>query len=199
VITDGIEPATSFREIHVLSTPQGRVVLFEIPAAWQGRFYARNHDSLSPLSLVKQDQIRLQDASQDWSAVVCPHATVDDLDPAALAKARDIFASRYSSRIPEATIRGWSNAECLAQAKLTIQGGITRAALLLLGKPQATHHLSPHVVELTWKLEGPERAYEHFHPGNSSRSTSRNTTRPSCWRLCTTALPTKTTAPESAC
>lgn len=170
-ITDGIEPATSFRDIHVLSTPQGRVVMFEIPAAprgmpmaWQGHCYARNHDSLTPLSFVKQDQIRLQDASQDWSAVVCPQATLADLDPAALAKARDIFASRYGSRIPEATIKGWSGGEFLAQAKLTINGGITRAALLLLGKPQAAHHLSPHVAELTWKLEGPERAYEHFHP-----------------------------------
>lgn len=170
-ITDGIEPATSFRDIHVLETPGGRVVLFEVPAAprgmpiaWQGHFYARNHDSLVPLSLVKQDQIRLQEASQDWSAVVCPAATLDDLDPIALAKARDLFASRYNTRIPEATIRNWSESEFLAQAKLTIRGGIPRAALLLLGKPQATHHLSPHVAELTWKLEGPERAYEHFHP-----------------------------------
>lgn len=170
-ITDGIEPATSFRDIHVLHTPQGRVVMFEIPAAprgmpiaWQGHFYARNHDSLVPLSLVKQDQIRRQEAAQDWSAGVCPQATADDLDPTALAKARDIFVSRYGNRIPESTIRGWDVAEFLAQAKLTFQGGMTRTALLLLGKRQSTHHLSPHVAELTWKLEGPEHAYEHFHP-----------------------------------
>jgi ATP-dependent DNA helicase RecG len=170
-ITDGIEPATSFRDIHVLSTPQGRVVLFEIPAApsgmpiaWQGHYYARNHESLAPLSLVKQDQIRCQGAAQDWSAVVCPHATVADLDPTALAKAREIFASRYGNRIPDVAIRAWSEIEFLAHAKLTINGGITRTALLLLGKREATHHLSPHVAELSWKLEGPERAYEHFYP-----------------------------------
>lgn len=170
-ITDGIEPATSFRDIHVLHTRQGRVVLLEIPAAprgmpiaWQGHYYARNHDSLAPLSLVKQDQIRLQGAAQDWSAVVCPQASVADLDTTALAKAREIFANRYGSRIPEATIRAWSDSEFLAQAKLTIDGGITRAALLLLGKRQSTYHLSPFVAELSWKLEGPERDYEHFYP-----------------------------------
>lgn len=170
-ITDGIEPATSFRDIHVLNTPQGRVVMFEIPAAprgipiaWKGHHYARNHESLVALSLAKQDQIRQQGAAQDWSAVVCPQATIADLDPEALSKARDIFASRYGNRIPESTIRGWSDAAFLNHAKLTIEGGITRTALLLLGKREATHHLSPHVAELSWKLEGPERAYEHFYP-----------------------------------
>ncbi len=35
---------------------------------------------------------------------------------------------------------------------------------MLLGRRESTHHLSPHVAELTWKLEGEERAYEHFNP-----------------------------------
>jgi len=170
-ITDGIEPATSFRDIHVLHTQQGRVVLFEIPSAprgmpiaWQGHYYARNHDSLCPLSLVKLDEMRGQGATDDWSAVVCKGASLQDIDPIALAKARELFVSRFGNRIPEATIRSWGDAELLAQAKLTVDGGITRAALLLLGKRTSTHHLSPCVAELSWKLEGPERAYEHFHP-----------------------------------
>jgi ATP-dependent DNA helicase RecG len=135
-----------------------------MPIAWQSHFYARNHESLAGLSLVKQDEIRNQDAGADWSAVVCPQATVQDLDPAALAKARELFASRFGGRIPETTIRTWSDEEFLAQAKLSVNGGITRAALLLLGTWQATHHLSPYVAELSWKLEGPDRVYEHFHP-----------------------------------
>jgi ATP-dependent DNA helicase RecG len=43
---------------------------------------------------------------------------------------------------------------------------------LLLGKPEAAHLLSPHPAQMTWKLEGPERAYQHFDPPfllNSSR------------------------------
>lgn len=170
-ISGGVEPATTFRDIHVFQAPQGRVVLFEIPAAprgipiaWQGHCYARNHESLVALSLAKQDQIRHQGAAQDWSAVVCPQATLADLDPAALAKARELFTSRFGGRISEATIRDWSDAEFLAHSKLSVQGGITRAALLLLGRREATHHLSPCVAELSWKLEGAERAYEHFYP-----------------------------------
>jgi ATP-dependent DNA helicase RecG len=170
-IADGIDPSTTFREIYQLQTPQGRVLMFEIPPAprgmpiaWQGHYYARNHESLTPLSLTKQDEIRSQGAAEDWSAVVCPKATLQDLDPAALTKACDLFVGKYGSRIPEADIRAWSPQEFLEQAKLGVNGGITRAALLLLGKRQSTHHFSPYVAELSWKLEGPERAYEHFHP-----------------------------------
>lgn len=170
-ITDGIEPSTSFKDIHVAHAPAGRVVLFEIPAAprgmpiaWQGHFYARNHDSLVPLSLVKQDLIRQQGGAQDWSAAICPDAGLSDLDPEAVAKARELFKARFKSRLSEADIDSWSDAAFLDRAKLTINGRITRTTLLLLGKAESTHHLSPHVAELTWKLEGPERAYEHFHP-----------------------------------
>ena len=170
-LAQGTDPSVSFREIHELQTPEGRVVLFEIPAAprgipiaWNGHHYARQGESLAALDLVKLDEIRAQGAAEDWSAVVCPSATVDDLDPVALAKAREIFLAKYRDRISEETIHSWDDATFLDQAKLTIKGGVTRATILLLGRTQSTHFLSPYVAELSWKLEGPELAYEHFHP-----------------------------------
>lgn len=170
-IAQGTDPSITFKEIHELQTAKGRVVLFEIPSAprgipiaWNGHFFARHGESLAALDLAKQDQIRAQGAAEDWSAVVCPNATLDDLDPEALAQARKIFVGKYRDRIPEETIKGWDNATFLDQAKLTAKGSITRATLLLLGRRTSTHFLSPYVAELSWKLEGPEKAYEHFHP-----------------------------------
>jgi len=61
-------------------------------------------------------------------------------------------------------MRSWDGATFLDQARLTLRGGITRACLLLLGREQATTLLNPYVAELSWKLEGSERGYEHFHP-----------------------------------
>ena len=178
-IAQGTDPAISFRDIHELIIREKRVLLFEIPAAprgipiaWNGHFYARNGESLTALTLAKQDEIRAQTLADDWSAFVCKNATLEDLDPDALAKAREIFVSRYSDRIPEAAIRTWDNETFLDQAKLTIHGGMTRACLLLLGREQATTLLNPFVAEMSWKLEGPEKGYEHFHPPfllNSSR------------------------------
>ena len=151
-LAQGTDPSVSFREIHELQTPQGRVVLFEIPAAprgipiaWNGHHYARQGESLAALDLVKLDEIRAQGAAEDWSAVVCPNATVDDLDPVALAKAREIFLAKYRDRISEEAIHSWDDATFLDQAKLTIKGGVTRATILLLGRTQSTHFLSPYV------------------------------------------------------
>jgi ATP-dependent DNA helicase RecG len=170
-IAQGTDPATSFREIHELSSPSGRVVLFEIPAAprglpiaWQTHFYARAGESLTGLSMAKQDEIRAQGLADDWSAIVVKEAAAADLDPAALAKAREVFLARYRARIPEATIRAWDDPTFLEQARLTVRGGLTRACLLLLGRDTVTSLLNPCVAELSWKLEGPERGYEHFHP-----------------------------------
>lgn len=170
-IAQNTDPTVTFREIHELETPQGRVILFEIPPAprgipidWNGHYYAREGESLASLGLAKLDQIRAQDANDDWSAVACPEATLADLDPEAVAKARELFIVKHGDRIPADTIRAWSDAVFLDQAKLTAKGRITRATLLLLGRPQATLFLSPYVAELSWKLEGPELAYEHFHP-----------------------------------
>jgi len=170
-IAQGTEPSISFREIHELATPQGRVLLFEIPAAprgipiaWKTHCYARAGSSLIGLSLAKQDEIRAKSLADDWSAIVCKEATVADLDPDALAKAREVFIQKHGDRIPAATIRSWDEATFLDKARLTSNGRITRATLLLLGRPQSTVFLSPHVAEMSWKLEGPELAYEHFHP-----------------------------------
>ncbi len=170
-IAQDTEPTVSFREIHELETNGVRVVLFEIPASprgipisWKGHYYARNGESLGALSIAKLDEIRRQTIADDWSAAICMDATLADLDPEALAKAREVFIQKHAGRIPSASIREWNDATFLEKARLTSGGRITRATLLLLGLPQSTIHLSPYVAEMSWKLEGPERAYEHFHP-----------------------------------
>lgn len=163
------EPRVTFREIHELQHADGRVLLFEIPAAplgmpiaWKGHYYARAGESLSPLGLDKLDEIRGQTLSQDWSAQVVPAATLADLDETAVAKARESFARKYANRIGLPEVMDWPLSTFLDRARLTQGGQITRTALLLLGKAEAAYLLSPHPAQMTWSLEGSERAYEHF-------------------------------------
>jgi ATP-dependent DNA helicase RecG len=169
-ISDGTEPSMTFRNVYELHIAVGsRVIMFEIPAAprgmpisWSGHYYARAGESLVALSVDKLDEIRQQTLSSDWSAQIVPNAVVTDLDDTAVQKARDSFIRKHANRLPEAEVRGWPLATFLDKAKLTQNGQITRTAILLLGKPEASHFLNPNPAQMTWKLEGPERAYEHF-------------------------------------
>ncbi|MFA5630031.1 MAG: RNA-binding domain-containing protein [Porticoccaceae bacterium] len=170
-IAQSAEPSITLREIHVLDHPQGRVILFEIPAApcgipiaWKGHYYARAGESRASLGLDKLDEIRQQTLRQDWTAQVVPDATLDDLDETALRKARESFAQKYANRLEASEVMSWPLRVFLDRARLTQNGQITRTALLLLGKAESAYFLLPHPAQLTWKLEGQERAYEHFSP-----------------------------------
>jgi ATP-dependent DNA helicase RecG len=170
-VTQSTEPSVTFRDIHVLNDAAGRVLLFQIPAApcgipiaWKGHYYARAGESLVSLGLDKQDAIRRQTLGQDWSAQPVPDASLDDLDEAALNKARDAFVQKYANRFDADDVQSWPLPTFLDRARVTRNGQLTRATVLLLGRRESAWHLSPHPAQMTWKLEGVERAYEHFAP-----------------------------------
>lgn len=170
-IAQGAAPSTTFRQIHEVEVDGKRVVMLEIPPAprgipiaWQGHCYARSGESLSALSFTKQDEIRAQTLDGDWSAQVVPGATLDDLDPVAVERARSDFALKHQNRFAPDEVRGWSLATLLDRARVTQRGQVTRTALLLLGRAESAHLLSPNPAQMTWKLVGQEAAYEHFGP-----------------------------------
>ncbi|MCP3020332.1 ATP-binding protein [Cupriavidus basilensis] len=128
--------------------------------AWQ-----RVGDSLVELTPERRDAILREPlAGADWSKELAPGATLDDLDPEALAKVRETFAARPQNQHFADALPGWSLETLLDKAKLTINGKVTRAALLLLGKPESDHLLPRANAQLVWKLEAEERSYEHFGP-----------------------------------
>lgn len=170
-ISSDTEPSITLRDIHELHTAQGRVLFLEIPAApqgmpiaWKGHYYARAGESLTHLGLDKLDELRGQVGAADWSAHQVAGATLADLDASALAKARESFAKKYANRFTPAEVAAWPETTFLDRAQLTQAGHITRATLLLVGKAESAYRLSPHPAQLTWKLEGAERAYQHFKP-----------------------------------
>jgi ATP-dependent DNA helicase RecG len=168
-MAENTEPRVTFRNIHELHHADGRVLLLEVPAAprgipiaWKGHYFARAGESLISLGLDKQDEIRRQTLAQDWTAQLVSGATLAHLDEQALQLARSAFAKKHANRLPEAEVMSWPMQTFLERAKLVREGQITRATLLLLGQSTAAHWLLPHPAQMTWKLEGPERAYEHF-------------------------------------
>ena len=63
----------TFIEIYELSEPEGRIVMFQIPAApkgfpiaFDGHYYGRDDEELSPLNLEEIERIRAQATTEDW-------------------------------------------------------------------------------------------------------------------------------------
>jgi ATP-dependent DNA helicase RecG len=162
----------TFSEIYELNLTEGRVVIFEIPAApkgipvpWKGHYYGREGESINALSLHEIEQIRKQVMHTDWSAQICPEATIDDIEPEAILKARKEYKQKSPQKADE--VDEWDHLTFLNKAKVTKRGKITRAAILLLGKEEAEHFISPSVAKITWILKDAnniERDYEHFGP-----------------------------------
>ena len=103
--------------------------------------------------------------ANDWSAEIVPNATIDDLDELAVAKARIMFKKVHASNIPAAEVDAWSTEDLLSNSGIMSEGKLTRAAIILLGKPVSVFKLRPAVVEVTWTLRDERQDvvdYEHF-------------------------------------
>ncbi len=166
----GLRPNVGF-EIWSVTYEGARVVLFEVhpafdrPVQFYGTAYVRDGSSKTELSRYPEKERAIWQRRVDWSAQVCEQATLGDLDAAAIAKARREFATKFP--LQSADVAGWDEATFLNKAKLTIRGRVTNAALLLLGRPEASTLLTPAVARITWLLKGSsgeDLDYEHFDP-----------------------------------
>ena len=134
------------------------------PVYSHAKTWQRDGDSLTALRDDRlQAILRELLAADDWSAAVALDATVDDLDREALDLARKKFAEKMRRERWAAEISSWDDLKFLGKAGLAVNGGITRAALLLLGDAQRATRLLNHPAEISWKLPD-ERVIEHFTP-----------------------------------
>lgn len=163
-------PRLSFDKTERIEKNGKTVILCKIPAApqgqpvsWKGHYYGRNGESLGALSDREFDIIRVQNKSFDWSAQIIPTATLADLSKESIDFARKQYIEKNKKN--EQDILQWDDATFLNKAKVTIQGKITRAAILLLGKPESDHFISPAQAKISWILrdkDNIEKDYAHF-------------------------------------
>ena len=166
----GLHPNVGF-EIHPFTYHGARVVLFEVhpafdrPVKFYGTAYIRDGTSKTELSKYPEKERVIWNRRVDWSAQVCEQATLDDLDPQALEKARREFTAKFPAKAE--ALAAWDDATFLNKAKLSIRGAVTNAALLLLGRAESSGLLAPAVARISWLLKNErneELDYEHFGP-----------------------------------
>lgn len=166
----GLQPNSGF-DAHVVEHPSGRVVVFEVrpasdcPVSFYGTPYVRVGSSKTALAKHPEKARALWTRRTDWSAGLCEGASLADLDPSAINKAREQFTIKHPGQA--ADVAGWDDATFLNKAKLLKQGAVTRTAILLLGRGESATLLSPAVAKITWVLKDAanrELDYEHFGP-----------------------------------
>lgn len=169
-IANHTSPKLSFIDIHKVNYQGLNVLLLEIPAApqgtpvsWKGHRYGRDGESLGGLNDYELKKIQSQVVKNDWSAKIIEQATLNDLSQEAILMARKQYAEKNAKLKEE--IQKWDDTTFLNKAKVCINGKITNTAILLLGKPESEHFISPATAKISWILkdrDNIEKDYEHF-------------------------------------
>lgn len=163
-----VVPKINFQIQSFTANSGKRVIAFIIPAAkeeptyFMGKAYIRVDSCKTDLKNYPAWVRQIYNSHKDWSAEIVETASLDDLDPEAINQALEGYCQRFPHKANDA--KKWNVQEFLDHAKVTINGKITRAALLLLGKEESAHHLN-HIAQIVWRLDTEEeRAAAIFHP-----------------------------------
>ena len=122
-------------EADEMMHPNGRVLVFTAPSrpigmpiTVEGAYWMRAGEDLAPMT---PDMLRrvFDEAGPDFSAEICPKATLADLDPTAI----EAFRVRWLDRSHNPALANRSSEQLLHDAELLTPDGITYAALILLG------------------------------------------------------------------
>jgi len=126
-------------EAETLQHPQGRVVVFVVPprplgvpVQYKGAYWMRAGQSLVPMTPDLLKRI-FAEVEPDFSATVCPRASMADLDPQAIGSFRNMWARKSGNE----ALRAVSDEQLLRDAELVTPDGLTYAALILFGRRAA--------------------------------------------------------------
>ncbi len=154
-----------------LLEPQGRVLVFTapphpigVPIAVDGAYWMRAGEDLVPMT---PDMLRriFDEAGPDFSAEICPGATLGDLDEDATSE----FRTRWHRRTNLDSVLQAGTKQLLLDAELLTENGLTYAALILLGTRAAIgRHLAQAEIVFEYRsteAAGPASQREEFRNG----------------------------------
>ena len=158
-------------DVEELQHPDGRVLVFQVPSRpkgmpleYQGAYLMRGGESLIPMTPDQLQRI-FAETGPDFSAEICTPAQLDDLDPAAV----EILRQLWQRKLPDQDISTRPDEQLLADAELLVDGGVTYAALVLLGTRKA---LGKHLAQAELIFEyrsndapGPAAERQEFRQG----------------------------------
>ncbi len=152
--------------IEEVTHPQGRVVVFDIPARPVGQRIRSNGNYTYPIrkgeSIIEMDdedtRSILNEVQPDFSSGIVEHLKIGDLDTSALEN----FKRRRAEKTGNSGLLTATPEQILTDAELMREEKLTYAALLLLGKSEKiTEHLSQAEIIYEWRGD-PEQIHHDF-------------------------------------
>ncbi|MFZ4441448.1 MAG: helix-turn-helix domain-containing protein, partial [Syntrophales bacterium] len=117
-------------DVEEIPHPDGRILVFHIPSrplgmpvAYKGAYWMRGGEDLIPMTV---DQIRriLEEAAPDYSAEICPGASLADLEQPAI----EDFRKRWMKKSKNDALQNLTEVQLLADAELIVDKQVSYAA-----------------------------------------------------------------------
>lgn len=143
------ETSDTDKKVWVINIPKH---MPRLPVYAHKKLWQRIEDNLVEMTPSRREKILTEPlAIDDWSAQIIPDATIEDLDPRAIALAREKYKELFNGA-RDTEINDWSDDVFLNKAKLTMKSAITRTTIILLGKSESDHFLNPSICKIRWFL-----------------------------------------------
>lgn len=149
-------------DVFEIATSDGRVLAFHcpgrpigMPRAYKGQYLMRSGESLVPMTPEVLERI-FAEGTPDYSQSICESAVFADLAPEAIAE----FRARWVRKSGNNALAQASDTQLLEDARLTENGRITYAAIVLLGKAASVARLLPQ-AELVFEYRSSEASIEY--------------------------------------
>lgn len=114
---------------------------YSVPISLRGRYYYRSGSTKQELTGASLNEFLLKKSGKTWDDVIEPRATFDDIDETAVAKF--LVMAKEKGRLPE--VEGLSTEQLFDKLRLTENGELKRAALVLFGKDPGKFYPSIYV------------------------------------------------------
>lgn len=114
---------------------------YSVPISLRGRYYYRSGSTKQELTGASLNEFLLKKSGKTWDDVIEPRATFDDIDETAVAKF--LVMAQEKGRLPE--VDGLSTEQLFDKLRLTENGQLKRAALVLFGKDPSKFYPSINV------------------------------------------------------
>jgi len=114
---------------------------YSVPISLRGRYYYRSGSTKQELTGASLNEFLLKKSGKTWDDVIEPRATFDDIDETAVAKF--LVMAKEKGRLPE--VDGLSTEQLFDKLRLTENGQLKRAALVLFGKDPGKFYPSIYV------------------------------------------------------